>query len=174
MSWVGFPGNWLLETGNWLMFDFLDKLRTKPDSEKKRVALCISGGITAVVAVFWWVSFTASPKGGISVGEALSPMGGLASSFSTAKNMVTDAFDNIATEIDKEIPVATTSDEWADAKTETATGTVMGASVERASTPAPSAASSGVRITPIQNKVRRSSQGGTMITEDQAITTWRQ
>lgn len=38
---------------------FLEKLRQKPDSEKKFIALSVSIGITLIIAVLWFVARSA-------------------------------------------------------------------------------------------------------------------
>ena len=44
------------------MFDFLDKLRKKPEAEKKIIALTISASITAIIFFIWISSFWIKPS----------------------------------------------------------------------------------------------------------------
>lgn len=85
------------------MFDLLDKLRAKPPHARRRIAFLFAGSFTVVIFLFWAVAFTTQPSEGMSVGEVLSPLGGLFRSVSTGKEIATDAFNNIVTEASSSI-----------------------------------------------------------------------
>ena len=53
------------------MFDFLDKLRKKPEAEKKIIALTISASITAIIFFIWISSFWIKPSTSESNGKPL-------------------------------------------------------------------------------------------------------
>jgi len=53
------------------MFDLIDKLRKKPEAEKKMIALIISASITAIIFFIWISSFWIKPSASESNGKPL-------------------------------------------------------------------------------------------------------
>jgi len=60
------------------MFDFIDKLRKKPEAEKKIIALTISASITAIIFFIWissfWIKPSASESNGKPILSSITPL----------------------------------------------------------------------------------------------------
>ncbi len=55
------------------MNDFVERLRAKPEHVRKSLALLGAGGFTAVIALFWAVSFTSSASFALSTSNESKP-----------------------------------------------------------------------------------------------------
>ncbi|MBM2818156.1 MAG: hypothetical protein HW401_746 [Parcubacteria group bacterium] len=60
------------------MFDLIDKLRKKPEAEKKIIALTISASITAIIFFIWissfWIKPSASESNGKPILSSITPL----------------------------------------------------------------------------------------------------
>ena len=60
------------------MFDLIDKLRKKPEAEKKMIALTISASITAIIFFIWissfWIKPSASESNGKPILSSITPL----------------------------------------------------------------------------------------------------
>lgn len=69
----------------------IDNMRQKPDHEKRRYALFVSLGFTAIVFVFWLTSFNiGAGKSAEAMADVKSPIASMTASASDAFNYVKD------------------------------------------------------------------------------------
>lgn len=94
------------------MFDLIEKLRRKPDAEKRRITIGVSAGITFVIFLIWvFVTIHNISALGSNVDESAdtpSPFAQIGSSFSKVFDSISNIINKADTVIPKNISTTTT------------------------------------------------------------------
>lgn len=81
------------------VMDFLDNLRRKPESTRKRIAVVTTLAVFSVIFSVWWTTFNSvgGAKSGsrLSVSEVVSPLGVVANMFTGMKDHASDFVSNL-------------------------------------------------------------------------------
>jgi len=101
------------------MFDYIDKLRKKPEPERKKSIILISLGITLVIAIIWGIAFgmrISSTSFAFNTDKIKSDVPSLVDTFSNFFNQInsiTSSISDIASSTDAVDIVATSTDDIA-------------------------------------------------------------